>query len=330
MNTTELVSENPELFLEKVGVDLSEITYGRNEIRCACPVHEGADNPTGFCLFLDSGLWKCFTHGCDEKIGPTPEAMVSLIFNIGLKKSKEKILSWYGITQNNIDTESVVKTYDLSKIRKYKNLENEQEKEILDISQLNSIVYDDIYFPQKGFSHETIKKFYIGKCQKPNKPMSNRAFSLVFSDDGSKIIGMTGRWLSDMVPKNVPKWKHYGVKTEKNLYNIHNIDTNNKNVIITEGPKEVWWLSQCGINNACATLGTSLSFFHIKKLIKKGISNIYLCYDNDEAGQKKQEIMLEKIRPLINIYGIGQLLPVGKDLDEIEEKDIKKIFKDYI
>ena len=58
-------------------------------------------------------------------------------------------------------------------------------------------------------------------------------------------------------------------------------------------------LSQMGVNNTVATLGTATNARHLNKIFKQ-VSEIVFCFDGDEAGSKAAWRALETALPLMH------------------------------
>ena len=72
------------------------------------------------------------------------------------------------------------------------------------------------------------------------------------------------------------------------IYNFHRAKANirqKKQVLICEGYMDVMALTQFGIENVVATMGTSLTQHHLE-ILSKHSNQIYFIFDGDEAGQK--------------------------------------------
>jgi len=67
-------------------------------------------------------------------------------------------------------------------------------------------------------------------------------------------------------------------------------------VYIVEGPVDVWKMEMAGVNNVVATLGVSISFEQIQLLVRLGVREVVLCYDNDGAGTTGIEKVREQIK----------------------------------
>ncbi len=86
--------------------------------------------------------------------------------------------------------------------------------------------------------------------------------------------------------------------------------------IVVEGYMDVVALTQSGIGNAVATLGTATTAAHVQKLLRQ-VDRIVFCFDGDTAGRKAGWRALENsLDVLPEQKGIGFVfLPEGEDPD---------------
>ena len=116
-------------------------------------------------------------------------------------------------------------------------------------------------------------------------------------DLGGSIIGFGGRVIDDEEPKylNSPesaiyeKGKSiYGLPITKEAIRQHD------SVIVVEGYFDLIALSQHGIENVVATLGTAFTPAQIA-ILRRYTKNVIMIYDSDEAGQKAMQRSLESL-----------------------------------
>ncbi|MBX9587518.1 MAG: DNA primase [Gammaproteobacteria bacterium] len=116
-----------------------------------------------------------------------------------------------------------------------------------------------------------------------------------------QIIGFGGRTLGDDTPKylNSPETSLFHKGTE--LYGLYEARQSNQEldqIIIVEGYMDVVTLTQFGITNAVATLGTATTPQHLQRLFRY-TSNVIFCFDGDTAGQNATIRALETALPII-------------------------------
>ncbi len=105
-------------------------------------------------------------------------------------------------------------------------------------------------------------------------------------DVRGNVIGFGGRILDDTKPKYLNSPETEVFNKSQNLFGL-NVAKNKKDdrLILVEGFLDVISLHQAGIDNAVATLGTSLTQEQTR-IIKRYASEVIICYDTDEAGIK--------------------------------------------
>lgn len=115
----------------------------------------------------------------------------------------------------------------------------------------------------------------------------NRIVFPIF-DTTSQVVGFGGRVLDDAKPKylNSPETPVYNKR--RILYGLHAAREHCRReqaVFIVEGYFDLLTMHQFGIGNAVATLGTSLTREHVRRL-KGYAKKAFLVFDSDEAGIK--------------------------------------------
>ena len=113
------------------------------------------------------------------------------------------------------------------------------------------------------------------------------------------MIGFGGRILGEGEPKylNSPETPIFHKGAE--LYNLHRaraaIAKENFSFVV-EGYTDVLSLSQHGIDNAVATLGTATTTIHLQRLFRLA-PNVVFCFDGDQAGRDAACKALETALP---------------------------------
>jgi DNA primase len=142
-------------------------------------------------------------------------------------------------------------------------------------------------------------------------------------DSRGQIIGFGGRSLGDEQPKYLNSPETPLFDKGKTLYGLDRAAAGIKQTdraVVVEGYFDVIALHAAGITEAVASLGTALSTYQIKQLLKLTPSNqIILNFDADRAGKLATEKAIEEVADLA-YQGQIQLrvlnLPAGKDADE--------------
>ena len=138
-------------------------------------------------------------------------------------------------------------------------------------------------------------------------------------DSRGRVIAFGGRVLGDEKPKylNSPETTVFQKSSE--LYGMYELKQSRDKfdkIILVEGYMDVIALSQMGVRNTVATLGTATNVKHLNKIFKQ-VSELIFCFDGDEAGSKAAWRALEAALPLMQDGRQVKFLflPRGEDPD---------------
>ena len=321
-----------------------------NKGMALCPFH---GEKTASMSFTDEeNLFHCF--GCKE--GGDIFKYIQLINSVEFQESVEIVADKYSFNL----------TYTDSKFETNQKNLIEQLKKISDyfIKNMNEMKSEDAvaYLKDRKLEGEDIKNYKIGFAEKDEKKIielcksndiSDSDFKKLglFSDKGnflfknrimfpitnfrSEVVGFGGRALEDYGPKYLNSSESSIYKKNRTLYFLHNFlkDIKKNNfVIIVEGYFDVIAFNKLGYSNVASPSGTALTIQQLSQ-ISKYTDEIYLCFDNDDAGIEATKRIVEiknNISKDINLYTI--LLPKEyKDISEFYEsgnQNIKKILSD--
>ena len=145
----------------------------------------------------------------------------------------------------------------------------------------------------------------------------------------SEVVGFGGRALEDFGPKYLNSSESSIYKKNRTLYFLPNFLKDvkkHKFVIIVEGYFDVIAFNKLGYSNVASPSGTALTIQQLNQ-VSKYTDEIYLCFDNDQAGIEATKRIVEiknNISKDLNIYSI--LLPSKyKDISEFYESGEKNI-----
>jgi len=321
-----------------------------NKGMALCPFH---GEKTASMSFTDEeNLFHCF--GCKE--GGDIFKYIQLINNVEFQESVEIAADKYSFNL----------TYTDSKFETNQKNLIEQIKKISDyfITNLNEMKSDEAitYIKNRKLEDEDIKNYKIGFAEKDDKKIieycksnniSDSDFKKLglFSEKGnflfknriifpitnfrSEVVGFGGRALEDYGPKYLNSSESSIYKKNRTLYFLQNFLKDikkNKFVIIVEGYFDVIAFNKLGYSNVASPSGTALTIQQLNQ-ISKYTDEIYLCFDNDDAGIEATKRIVEiknNISKDLNLYTI--LLPSKyKDISEFYEsgdKNIKEIVSD--
>ena len=345
----EKANENIDAVFDYLEISVPTTGCGVDEIRCKCPVH-GGDNPTSFCYNLKIMRWGCFSRHCHDHnsdiIGLTKlllEKKKNLPISYG--EAASHLCKFLGLSDGPIKFDD---EYYLSKLirKKYYADEKPQSKDYftpIPVKHIKNRIASSKYFLDKGFDKDILEKYMVGYCNNKLKPMYLRSYAPILNDDGTMIVGVTGRTIYEKcdhcpffhpqgrgcptddpgIPK-YPKWKHYGFNKSSVIYNLNNVDKNENHVIMVEGPKDVWWLDQHGIKkNIVSPLGIDVSKEQCLKLLRTSITKIILILDNDAGGLSGEKKIIESLSKYFTIYTVKGILQDGEDVADLSPERMK-------
>ena len=149
----------------------------------------------------------------------------------------------------------------------------------------------------------------------------------------NNVIAFGGRVLDDFGPKYLNSSDSVLYKKNRNLFFTSDFITATKKkgyTFIVEGYFDVLSLNKLGYSNAASPSGTALTYQQLES-ISKYTSKILICFDNDEAGLKATERVLEiknQITKQVEIHCLN-LPSEYKDISDVFESK-PEIFDDIL
>ena len=315
-----------------------------NKGMALCPFH---GEKTASMSFTDEeNLFHCF--GCKE--GGDIFKYIQLINGVEFQESVEIVADKYSFnltyTDSKFETNQKNLIDQLNKITDYfirnmNELKSDQAVAYLKSRQLEG---EDIKNYKLGFAEKDEKKI-IEYCKNNNISDSDFKKLGLFSEKGnflfknriifpitnfrSEVVGFGGRALEDYGPKYLNSSESSIYKKNRTLYFLPNFLKDikkNKFAIIVEGYFDVIAFNKLGYSNVASPSGTALTIQQLSQ-ISKYTDEIYLCFDNDDAGIEATKRIVEiknNISKDINLYTI--LLPTKyKDISDFYESGDKNI-----
>jgi DNA primase len=144
-------------------------------------------------------------------------------------------------------------------------------------------------------------------------------------DTRGRIVGFGGRVLGDAKPKylNSPETPVFHKGRELyGLYEARRAPGTIERLLVVEGYMDVIALTQHGIRNAVATLGTATTSEHLDRLFKTA-PEIVFCFDGDRAGREAAWKALNTALPHLSEGREARFLflPEGEDPDTLVRKE---------
>lgn len=349
----EIANEKVEFILEALGLDIDNAWGSNQEIRMACPIHNGA-NRSAFCYNQKYKVWKCYTGNCHEN-DSTIFGLVSKILNIPFNKSVEWVGSKLGIgLDNKEENPEDLEIFKLVK-KNHKVLNTEQNKETFkpfSIDKIDGKIDISKYFLDKGISEKVLRKYNVGYCDDKSKPMYLYSYAPILDDEGKIVVGVTGRTIYEECEfcgcfhephkgcphenprvKRYPKWKHFGFNSGAVLYNYwfaKDLIKKSGVAILTEGPKDVWWMEQYDIHNGLGIFGLNINKVQIQKLLKNGVLTIVTGLDKDKRGMAANKKLSTMLSSYFKIVDISHLMKEDEDIADISEDRMKNEFAPFV
>jgi DNA primase len=153
-------------------------------------------------------------------------------------------------------------------------------------------------------------------------------------DPRGRVIAFGGRILGAGEPKYLNSPDTPLFDKGRTLYNLDKASPASRRtsrLVVVEGYMDVIALSQAGIDDVVAPLGTAVTENHIEALWRI-VERPLLCFDGDEAGRKAANRaalrILPKLRPGFSAKFID--LPLGQDPDDfVKANRSKKVVSDF-
>lgn len=321
---------------------------GRNYF-AVCPFHD--DHNPSMSISPEKQIYTCFVCGAHGNVFNFLMDYENISFIDALKLVANKVGIYLDVTrkttQKNNKYDDLYDIYDIAN-KYYQN--NLHTKEGIDALS---------YLKNRGFTDEIIKTFGVGlsTSNKITKLLKAKKYSddllvksgissnnnglydtfvnrIMFplNDLEGKVVGFSGRiYKTDDSSKYVNSKESDIFKKGKILYNYHRAKEEcrkKKSVIVVEGFMDVIALYMVGIYNVVATMGTAVTNEQAK-LLKRLSTNIILCFDGDEAGNKAT---ISCAKELESIGLIPQIirLPDNYDPDEFIKKYGVDEFNNYL
>jgi hypothetical protein len=330
-------NRNIAYLLDKLEVEFDDRGDGLIQACCPCRQHGGdRDNRTAWSWRVDLGKWVCWSHHCEENRGNDIFGLVSSVRGSSFPDTIEWIKNT--LEQRDIDlTEDVSDPENLYRGRKL------HVHEPLSEDNLKFLSPDPQYLLNRGFDLEVLRNYEVGFWSRLGTYMHDRVVFPVRDHEGH-LVGYTGRTVHTknyFEDRGLPymKWvhgRHYNrwpkrgdLFTSSLLYNLNRArrycTVISRRLILVEGPLDGMKLEEAGIHNWVATLGTSFCHAHRTLLVKYGVTDLYVAYDNDDPnkykdgespGEKGWERMQRIVGDLFNLHRV--MLPQGRDCGDLK------------
>ncbi|MBS5989545.1 DNA primase [Anaerococcus hydrogenalis] len=317
--------------------DYVDLKKSGNSYKGLCPFHN--EKTPSFTVDDKKQLFHCF--GCGE--GGDVVSFIMHKEGLSYIDSMKYLASKAGIkiddSKSSRENKRLNRLYDINKdimMYFYKNLLTDKAGQIYLKNRgfrsniVNTFMlgfaknsWDDLlsYVKEKDYLLDDIENLGLIKKSQNGKYYDKYRNRLIFPiiNHYGKVIGFGGRSIDSTMPKYLNSPESEVFKKRYNLYGLNIFKKqSNKDIILVEGYMDVIGLNNQGIDQAVASLGTSLTNDQAK-LLKRYAKNVFICYDEDNAGIKATdraiEILLDEgIKP--NIISLEK----GLDPDDFVKK----------
>ncbi|WP_294096669.1 DNA primase [Proteiniclasticum sp.] len=310
-----------------------------------CPFHN--EKTPSFSVTQDKQLFKCF--GCGE--GGNVITFIMKTRNLGFNEALRILAERANIPFE----ESPEKKREKDRLEVFYKMHVDAARFFFQNLSNNKEVREYLY--KRGIKDQTIRSFGLGyalnswdsllkylrsrrykeedivKCGLATKSEKGKVYDrfrnrIIFPvfDIRGRVIAFGARVLDDTKPKylNSPETPIYNKGTH--LYGLNFAKKNSKetSLIMVEGYMDLISLSQAGIQNVVASLGTALTKIQ-GRLLRRNSEEVYICYDADTAGQKATVRGLEILQAegvKVKVVQISK----GKDPDDYVREEGKEGF----
>ncbi len=315
----------------------------------ACPFHH--EKTPSFSISREGQFYKCFGCGVSGDVIKFVEEYESLSFmeavevlanRVGMKvpvfngenrenvsdkkKRRERLVSL--LKDSALFYNKALRSDYGEKARDYLQKRGFGKGEITKYALGFSPDYDSLpaYLTGKGYTAEEMKSAGVCGVNKNGKLYDFLAERMIVPIINSyrEVVGFGGRILDKSgfaKYKNTQETEIF-VKS-KTLYNVNVVKALKQSgklndVVMVEGYMDVIGLGALGIDNVCASMGTSLTLEQAR-LLKRYVGEVYICYDGDSAGRNAT------VRGMDILAGEGltvrvMSMPDGLDPDDFAKK----------
>jgi len=275
-----------------------------------CPLH-GGDNPTAFRVDLTRGLWHCFTV-CGG--GDTVELVRRILGCSYARAARHMAQLCQGASQMPAPPSRASPLQADGTLFKPFTWKIPLNPKAAFLQHT------------KGISPLTASKFEAGVTNK--SPFLKATVAVRLYDFYGNPLGYCGRrldrteinrWGKWRFPRNYPK--------NQTLFNAHRAGSFiNKGLVVVECPWAAMRLTQAGVPNAVALLGTTASPVQLAWLARA--PRILLMLDGDEAGRKAAPLLAEALKNSAEV--MVHQLPRSMEPEDLSDLQLEEIVRQYL
>ncbi len=287
------------------------ITRQQGQVKVLCPFHK--DRTPSLSINLNSKMFFCF--GCQAH-GDILD-FVARIENVRLVQAAELLIKLCGVVFSEAEVLRQKSSDHLSRrneVQTKRCLNDNHREGRISIERSGPLDTAHPYLFERGLTPELIIEFGLGVCSRGR--LRNRVCIPIHSPDGTRVLGSTGRWADDVVPKGRPKYLFpAGFRKSQLLFNYHRA-TDASHLVIVEGYWSVFRLYALKIP-AVALMGCALSDMQARLLFQSKVRKVTLLLDADAAGQQATADMLPLLSSTLFVH--TPVIPDGASPDDMAE-----------
>ncbi len=320
-----------------------------------CPFHQ--EKTPSFSVVPDEGFFYCF--GCHA--GGNVFKFLSMIESVSYFEAVKLQAERLGIPLPEREKTEAEQARDQKRLDLFKVLEMARDFFHSCLVRTPYGVPGLSYFSSRGIDLKTIEEFGLGfspdSYDKLKNAFAKRGISekllvesgllaerssgsgtydrfrgrvmIPIADERGRVVGFGGRVIAEGAPKYLNSPETMVFNKRKLLFGL---DRSKKAIrqagyaILVEGYMDAISVYGAGIENVAASLGTAFTVDQCRLLLRYA-SEIYFCYDSDEAGQKATMRALSIIRET-GVRARILIVPDGKDPDEFIRRHGAEAFRE--
>lgn len=290
-----------------------EIKKIANNYYIKCPIHNGDNNPS---MIINPNTNKYYCFGC----GATGSILdwFTKIEHLSWNDALDKLTKMSGMKNVHLKQCEILSFFKM--IKKISVNTKEKISHIILPSDIMNNFSDEIptEWIEEGITEDAIKEYEI--------KIDNRANRIIYPvyDNDLNLIGVKGR-------TRFPQYKELGIQKYMNYYKIGTADffmgmkqnreeiLKTSSVIIFEGIKSPMKMSGWGYHNTLAAETSCLNEEQVIILIKMGIKDVTIAFDEGIAMDKILKCT-EQLRRFTNVYVVKNRNNLLEDKDAPVDK----------
>jgi 5S rRNA maturation endonuclease (ribonuclease M5) len=318
--------------------EVDKALEGQQLLRAACPVHEGADNPTAFVLNTDR--WFCNTRECHSTYGGRLEGLVvALADRYGREDLRDgsqgamppfrDARAW--LKRNAGRLREVFRDWPTAKEGgRTRSGGGNHTFSCSRSDVLASLTIPSWYFLQRGFAADTLRRYDIGEARSRHpgvfRGLANRAVVPLYDlGESGRCVGYVARAISDW---EKVRWKFCArFPNGQRLFNYPAAREANRQagqVILVEGVGDALRCVEAGFPQVVAALGSDLYDEQVERLAQMRLNDVVVVRDNDDAGAKFARQVRDRLSALALAVRVVQPPSQVKDIGAMRTEEARE------